>query len=354
MGIYIALTFLVCITAYFVRMGAGKGTRQDGVNKGLAALVFLFLFLVSAMRIAVGNDYWKYRSNFLLIAQDRHVSSEMGFNAIVRLIQYFAGYDHYIPIFACFSFVTVLFLVLALYRQSKILWLSLLMTLSMGYYFNSLNSVRYYLALFVALFAMEYVLEKQDVRFLLLILGAALFHKSVLVVIPIYLFARLPYRKWFPALYAGGALSLLFGKEIYRYVIFRFYPFYENSAFDRGDISWINLIKGAAVLLFAALYYKDAIAGSREGRFYFRLNLLALILYSCGTYIPEISRIGYYLNISCVLLVPHVLSCMKDAKQRKIWTALICIACAGYFVLYLKQAYATDIRILPYLNWILN
>ena len=33
---------------------------------------------------------------------------------------------------------------------------------------------------------------------------------------------------------------------------------------------------------------------------------------------------------------------------------LICIACVGYFAIYLKQAYATDIRVLPYLNWILN
>ncbi len=358
MGIYIALTMLATLTAYFVKARAGGETpiltRQEAVNKALAAALFWMLFLVSAMRIAVGNDYWKYRSNFLLIAQDRHVSSEIGFNSVVKVLQFFAGYDNYLPIFAFFSFVTVWFLVLALYRQSELTWISVLMVLSMGYYFNSLNSVRYYLALFMALFAMEYVLKEQYVRFVLVILIAALFHKSVLVVLPLYFLGRISYRKWFPALYAAGAAALFFGRDLLRFVIFRFYPFYENSAFDRGDISWINILKGVAILVFAGIYYKDAIAESVSGRFYFRLNLFALILYAFGSYIPEISRIGYYLNISCIFLVPHVLVRIKNKKHRKLWTAGIVLACILYFGIYLKQAYATDIRVLPYLNWILN
>ena len=66
--------------------------------------IFCLLTGVSACRIAVGNDYWVYRFNFRLIAQERHVSSEFGFNYIVKWMQQLFGYDNYLPIFAYYSF----------------------------------------------------------------------------------------------------------------------------------------------------------------------------------------------------------------------------------------------------------
>ncbi|MBR6380813.1 MAG: hypothetical protein IKS07_03940, partial [Lachnospiraceae bacterium] len=57
-------------------------TRQDARNTAAEVAIYLLLTGVSACRIAVGNDYWVYRFNFNLIAQNRHVSSEYGFNAI--------------------------------------------------------------------------------------------------------------------------------------------------------------------------------------------------------------------------------------------------------------------------------
>lgn len=53
-----------------------------------------------------------------------------------------------------------------------------------GYYFNSLNSVRYYFALALALFSMKYVLRGEYGKFILCVLLGALIHKSVLLVFP--------------------------------------------------------------------------------------------------------------------------------------------------------------------------
>ena len=67
---------------------------------------------------------------------------------------------------------------------------------------------------------------------------------------------------------------------------------------------------------------------------------------------PEISRIGFYLNITNIFFIPSLLMRIEDKKTRNIWTAVICFAFLAFFVLFLKSAYNTDIRILPYYNWI--
>jgi len=164
------------------------------------------------------------KDNFKLIAQGRYVSYEPGFNLIVKWIQELFGYDHYLPVFAFFSFVTVFFFVKALLDQGSSFAISLFLLMTGGYYFNSLNTVRYYLALAVALYAMKYVLRGEYGKFILWILAGAMFHKSILLVIPVYILARIlaavRLKRWH---YIVGTIlisSLVFCKELYQEIIF--------------------------------------------------------------------------------------------------------------------------------------
>jgi len=357
--------------------------RQQARNRVAIAAVYCLLAGVSACRIAVGNDYWVYRNNFKLIAQGRHVSSEPGFNYIVKWIQLLFGYDNYLPVFAFFSIVTVFFFVKALHDQGRCFAFSLYLLMTGGYYFYSLNSVRYYLALAVALYAMKYVLRGEYGKFILWILAGAMFHKSILLVIPVYLAARFlataRLGKWHYL--AGGAVAstLILGQNWYREIIFYFYPYYRDSMFDNGELSYANILKCVCVLALCLIYderkkhfhHRMAIRlshagavmegedgceleGNLQNRFYFFLNLFGLVVYCCGSFIPEVSRVGYYMIISQVFLLPGLLT-----QKRKKWFDWLCLAgvivvFGFYFGLLLKSMYAVDVRLLPYLNWIFN
>ena len=76
--------------------------------------------------------------------------------------------------------------------------------------------------------------------------------------------------------------------------------------------------------------------------------------YCCGSFIPEVSRIGYYMIVSQVFLLPELLMGMKKGLLRPLAWAGTVGAFAVYFVLLLRGMYAVDIRLLPYLNWIFN
>ena len=368
-GLTVVTVFLGCFVGSFCPAG-GNGERAQGgrsyggVTRGYARgcvaefAIFCLLTGVSACRIAVGNDYWVYRFNFRLIAQERHVSSEFGFNLIVRWMQKLFGYDNYLPIFAFFSLLTVWFFVRALHGQAVDYAFSLFLLMTGGYYFNSLNTVRYYLALAIALYSMQYVIRGEYGKFVLWVLFGCMFHKSILLVIPVYLAARLlsrtRLRPWHYA--AGGALllSLVFCRNIYRELVFYFYPYYRDSAFDTGNISWINIAKCVATLVLCAICYKRSLRTNEANRFYFFLNVAALAVYPCGSFIPEVSRVGYYMIISQVFLIPALLRGMSKGWLRGLCYGGVIAAFLCYFVMLLRGMYATDIRLLPYLNWIFN
>lgn len=370
--VYIILSIVTVVLGMFVdnrayvpqavrggqRFGSAPLERQQARNRIAVFAVYCLLTGVSAFRIAVGNDYWVYRENFKLIAQGRHVSSEFGFNIVVKWMQDLFGYDNYLSIFALFSVLTVFFFVKALHDQGSYFAFSLYLLLTGGYYFNSLNSVRYYFALAIALFSMKYVIRGEYGKFVIAVLAAALFHKSVLLVIPVYLAAKFlaaaPLKKWHYI--AGGVFlgTLIFGQELYKEIIFFFYPFYRDSAFDNGELSWANILKCACVLVFGLICYKRSLGEDRMNRFYFFLNLFGLVVYCCGSFIPEVSRVGYYMIISQIFLLPRLLGEMEDGWVRRICLAGVVCGFGGYFILLLRGMYAVDIRLLPYLNWIFD
>lgn len=389
MILFVGVTVLVLLMAYFCntadrtaicrkaegvqlhrnadgdRQGWRRGvmTRQHALNLWLCGGIYVILSALSVCRIASGNDYWVYTRMFSLIAQGRHVSSEFGFNTLVRGMQYFFGTGEYsyLPVFGLFSLLTVYFFLRTIYEQGNWFQGSMFLFLMSGYYFNSFNSVRYYLVLSIALYSTKYVLRGEYLKFILWILAAATFHKSVLVVIPIYLVARflagVKLKRWHFFVGSVFLCSLIFCQNIYRELIFFFYPYYRDSAFDNGRLSWMNIMKCVCVLLLCLICYRQSLENPKEhvaDRFYFFLNLFGLVVYCCGSFIPEISRVGYYMISFQIFLLPNLLAKMKQGWLRRLCCAGVVVAYSVYFAFQLKGMYATDIRLLPYLNWIFN
>ncbi len=354
MILYIALFIAVCAISVPVANNYIKGSRGYAFSRLLAFSVFLLLFMVSAARIAVGNDYWPYVFSFNLISQDRNVASEIGFNTLVRFVQWMCHFTkYYVVVFAIISFFTCFFFVKGIYKESVWFAYSVFLLMANGFYYSSLNSVRYYLAVAVALYAIHLLNENRHYEFIFAVFCGALVHKSILIVVPIYYLCKINFRKWWHLIPAGFVASLFIFTDLYRWIMFKVYPYYEASSFDNGGISKVNVLKSLAVLAFSLIYYKRAIKDDTRNRFYFNLNIASLVTFLLW-YIPEATRIGYYFSITNILLIPGILKKIEDKKIRTIWAAVIGICYLVYFAFYLKTCYQTNIRILPYRNWIFD
>ncbi len=298
MILYITVAVFTALLAGMVDNHPGRQphtvTRQQLMNKVCLWAIFIILFALSACRLNVGNDYAKYVEFMHLVNCDSYVPTEIGFNLLVKLIYGLSGFENFLLVFAVYSFVTVLLFLLALYEQSDEFSLSFFLFMTLGYYFQTFSTVRYYLALAIALYSMKFVLRRQWGRFLILVLLGATFHKSLLVVIPLYFLASLRWKKWQLALAALFCTTFLFMQDFYLKVVVFLYPTYEDTEYLEGGTSYINILRCAAVLAFAGIVYlmeRRGKAGTlaEEPRFwfYFYLNLGALVLYTFCSFLPD-------------------------------------------------------------------
>ncbi|MGN0329600.1 MAG: EpsG family protein [Kineothrix sp.] len=361
MVFYILTALLTIGLAAAVRvLPAGEGTGHRGENTGISRrqavnglclfCIFMVLFGVSACRMNVGNDYAKYVEFMHLIACDAYsyVPTEVGFNALVTVLYELTGGENFLLVFAVFAFATLWLFLKAMYEQSDSFGWSFFLFMAFGLYFSTFNTVRYYLALGLALYSVKYVLRREWVRFILLVLLGAAFHKSMLVVIPLYFLAGLAWKKWQLALMALFCSTFFFLQDFYLRAVVFLYPSYEDTEYLEGGVSWFNILRCTGVLVLSLLYYKQAVAGSRRNRFYFFCNLGALVLYVCCSFLPIITRIGYYLNVTQILFIPAILGRIEDRRQRRFWSGAVALAAVGYFALYLLRADQDGIRVLPY------
>ena len=365
MALYLFITAAVLFMGYFVntnyrvhnKLGVQTSllTRQEMINKTLVFAVFFVLCALSALRIGIGNDYWEYRNQFLYIhGREESVSYEMGFQYAVLLMQRLFGEDNYRTSFALFSFLTCSFAIKGIYDNAEWFFYSLFLFMANGFYFMSFSNVRYYFVFAVVIYAMKYLYEEKWVPFVMWILLASLFHKTVLIVIPVYLVAYfLKWNKKTLWLIPVAAAILFFGKEPIRWLVFKFYPFYEGDAlYDTGRVSYMNILKCAAILVFCLIFYMKAVKGNKKAETLFNLNLFALMLYSFCSYIPELTRICYYMVLGHIFLVPIVILSIEDKRTRYIWTGLVSAAYVGYYLMFLHQGADQNILILPYLTWL--
>ena len=364
MILYILVTALTVLAGCFVSSAAVEkpnrvmaGNRQDALNRILLAGIFMILFALSSLRIGIGNDYWIYRYNFLhIISGDTPVAYEIGFKMLVKVLQGAFGYDNYLAVFAFMAFSTCIFFVKGLFDNSDWFAMSFFIFMANGFYFMSFTNVRYYFAIAVCLYAMKFLFRKNYAKFIFWILFAAFFHKSVLLTIPVFLAAY--YLKWNRKtlwLIPISCAVLVLGKVGVRKLVFFFYPFYEGDLIlDVESVSYVNIAKCFAILIFALIYYKKAIQGNPKAETLFNLNLFALIIYSFGYYIPETSRVCYYMVIGHVFLIPIVLRSIESRKQRLIFTGSILICYVAYYLVFLERSRDSTIMLLPYLTWLFD
>ncbi|RKM54246.1 EpsG family protein [Butyrivibrio sp. X503] len=361
MAVYLALTAFVILTAMLIKKTefnteyAGnlcvyRGMkRQDMVNIIAMFTIFMGLFLVAALRVNVGNDYAKHVEFMHLAYCDAYVPTEWGFNMVTRVIYSLCGSEQFILVFAFFAFFTVLFFMKAIWDQSEWFLISFVMFMFLGYYFQSLSTTRYYLALGIALFSIKYVIKKDWPKFVFFALVGCLFHKSMFMILVFYPLCRIKWKRWMYVVGAAFCVSCLFLQDLYLKIAIHFYSSYKDNADEYvSGISYVNIARCIVVLALALWVFRDKIRESGKYSFYFHCNLMALALYVFGSFLPIVSRIGYYLNITQILFVPAIIKNIKDEKKRKLLTVATVVGCILYFMIYMRGAANDGIRILPY------
>lgn len=351
----------VQVVAYGQAQGKKSAYTQEGIltrrrfqNRLYLVGIFVILFLCSALRFGIGNDYRQYTQTAHEAFVGGYVVTEVSFNWLVKILYTLSGGEYYELVFAVFAFATLVIFLKAFYEQSDDFAITFFLFMMLGLYFQTYNTVRYYLALAIALYSMRYVLNKDFIKFVFWILVASLFHKSVLLTIPVYWIASYVWKKWMIVAGLVASAGCFLAKGVILKIALLFYPSYENTVFLEGGTSPVSIIRGVLVLGLYVWYRKRYLTETedRELCFYVQLNLLSVVTCVFFSFLPVVTRIAYYFSIAQLLMIPKIVHGIKEEKMRKRVTGIIIIACVIFFAVFLVGANRPGVGLLPYRSWL--
>ena len=365
MVLYLLISAAAVAAAAIVNKTEGMraGSRGSLLRRSCLFLIALILMVPAILRQETGNDYLRYVEFFHLASIDAYVPTEAGFNWLAKAVYGLCGYENYLLLFAIYAVMTILAMLAVIRRQAENFCFSFFLFMMFGYYFQSFNTMRYYFALSLSLLAMTCLLRRKYAGFVILVLLASLFHKTALITLLLYPVAARHWKK--RELAAGVALGLavLLLHEKAMELLLSLYPSWEGTVdLAAGtSISWVNIAKCLAVLLLAYYVRADEDPETFRGRqlvMYRNSAYIGLLLYVFGWFIPEVSRICYYLTFTQIFYLPMLLSGLPETeqgrRQKKLLTILVIAAALVFFALFLRTAYRDTIKILPYKSFLFH
>ena len=226
----------------------------------------------------------------------------------------------YRVLFGVLALLTVGLRLVALRLWSVKPWLSLFLYVSFGFFGYALCTLRQELAISIYFFAFPYLRKGKFFPYLLLTLLAASFHNTLLLMLPVYLLARMPLRRWTLVLYGIGAVAGLLLAVPMVYLLARFFaPVYlDDPQFFEGRNLQTAVVPIGVCLL--ALFSRGALEerGREEScRPLLHFSVYSAILFAMTLEVFLYQRVALLFFPFSLYLVPELVCCRQ--ASRKDW-----------------------------------
>lgn len=335
-----SILIILCILLYVLQK---KEKISRRVNIFYWSLITL-LFLVSALRYNVGQDYehWVEVYNWILNGEPAGNYVEIGYRYLNKLIQLVPFFNAYVLFFITSAFIIFGFGYLIYKNVEKKYWfLAVFMFICSGIFFASLNLVRQYIAVVITTFGIIFLKKNKYIWFIISIILAALFHTSALVMIvflPFYLlFRNQRHNKVLIAIYV---LSLIFMivdlRQILEYLAFLIperWKWYLQSDFltERNFSAITKQLVPNLLLIFLLIKRKQVIEMNKENDIYILMLFIDVIITNCFYGVLVLLRLSYFFDISLIFIVPIIFELLQSYNKKI--ENLGKLAIFGYYIL---------------------
>lgn len=338
------------LLAYYLIASFFDTTKiQSEKTRKLRIVVYLLpMFVLAAFRdVSIGNDTSTYFRTFqlaqrsesllLVIQASRH---EPGYLIVNYLLSHL-GYSFYF-----FQVVITLFIYFslgrALYHYSENIALSCFLFFALGEFFGTMNTTRMWMAIAVLLFSIRFVQERKPIKFIVVVLLAALFHYTALIFILLYPLCttKIDSFKSF-ALIVLSVVAGLFAVNILTVITSRLGMYQSYLTGRRADTSgniaiYTSLITNILILGFAAyvkLQQKPVLFddfNNEKGEtvsvnsIYYVSMFVIVGLGLIGLSNTIMSRVRGYFEILIIFIIPVCLNNVRIKSNKRIVQFIIC------------------------------
>lgn len=341
MAFYLSITMGGTIAAmaaqlwrgYRRRTGSALSRNDEALYILLALLSLLPYCLAMGLRYGTGTDYFYTYVPTFQLAANGIFTLERGFRAVMYLVLLFT--DNPVWLFMVCAVLIVGLTGTAIWKYSAIPWVSILLFAFDRHFFISMNGMRQYMALAIAICAIRFVQEKCLWKYAVVILLASLFHRSILMFLPLGLLMYIPIS---PAVGYGAIFILyLLHDQIARlaYWLISFTPYAHYYVAGGWVYYWLYPEKFHYLLILTMMtslfYHRNKQDASY--RFLYGLQLIALFISFNRDIMIQADRISWSLEFFNVLLIPKVIV-SSDSKLIRWIVGIICVGACALFMVY--------------------
>lgn len=310
----------------------GKGLLVKPKNI-FAFLSFFSLFSVSSLRYMVGVDYHSYTYIFETVNQGKGTHTEIGYRILNLLIGAFTDEPQWVYVIT--AMITLGLIVYGCYKYSPNPAMSLFLFVTTGYVFSSFNILRQYIAIAIIFVSLKFIKENRFFPFLLLVLLAATFHKTAVIMIPLYFLLRLRLKQSYMLMItAVGICFIPLRGVLTNLLVNTFYPHYAGTDLIKSlsAFEFLYYVLLFSLVLFLCFRYKSSFFNDAYNLIIFNAAFYSFLVYLCLSFVPEINRIAIYIEFFVILLIPRLIAEEKNKKVRFIYYAVFISLYLVFFV----------------------
>ncbi|MGX8833547.1 EpsG family protein [Amedibacillus sp. YH-ame6] len=301
-----------------------KEKKQKKITIWISALP---LILIAGLRYGVGQDYFFTYVPYFERIQIGSVNEKLEpvYHYLNEIISFLFG--DYVWVFIICSIIFMIFVYEQIFEDSPYPLFSIYLLIGMSYYFIFMNAMRQMVGCAILLFSLRYVQQKKIKPFSTCVLIATGFHISCIVFLFVYFIQSIKLK---PRIMAATTIILFLlskpiGTSINDIILKTQYSGYVGSIYDKGETGYIILLMNIAITIFAAFYYVK----EKKYQLYFNLQVIAMWISAFSGDIVLINRIRWFFGLPGIILVPLVVSKIKNKKIQFMVSALIILL---YFV----------------------
>lgn len=312
------------------------------LDRVLLFLLAVFpVWFITAFRYDVGTDYlYTYVKYFEHSSYGWRPYDEPLFQLLNNFILTFS--DNYVWLFVITGAIINILFFYFIFKYSVTPITSIVIYFVSSFFFNSLNNIRQYLAMSIAVFAFT---NKNFIKSLIIILFASMFHFSALLYVPVLLASKLRFRrKDFMIFSAIAFISVPFICKLSIYLLqFTKYSYFLDSG---SGFSLLIIIVNVLIFIACLFYYDER---DKEYQKYAILQLITVCLCIFSIFFKNEEftiRLIRLPMIFQLILVPKIISKERNRACRAL---VLCGIVLSYFVFTFYTVYLMGgLEVFPY------
>lgn len=206
-------------------------------------------------------------------------------------------------------------------KESKYVWLSVLLYINIGPYYTSFNITRQIMAVAIVLIGNKYLYTRNFLRYLLIVFCASLFHRTSLIMIPFYFVLNRNFKiKNVMLVFLSLLLIYLNTSSIIDFIQKFFYSGF-TYGMQGGNIT--SIIVPVAIFIFIMTHSNLVDKNIIKNNILLNSSIFYVFFFILGTRVQMLQRLGEFFVPSILILIPNIVNRIKPASLRVLYIFLI-------------------------------